>query len=91
MPFVNLSNIAITKGKFRYSISEVVDDFLKKKLDKEVREYAKNELGIDHIYKSYDFSKIDFDKGNFVESDVSLNDMYYQTAKKSLRGRKPGV
>jgi len=89
MPSVNLSNIAITKAKFRYSMSEIVDDFLKKKLDREVREYAKNELGIDHIYKSYDFSKIDFDKGNFVESDVSLNDMYYQTAKKSLRGVKP--
>ena len=89
MQSVNLSNIAFTKAKFRYSISEIVDDFLKKKLDKEVREYAKNELGIDHIYKSYDFSKIDFDKGNFVESDVSLNEMYYKTAKKSLRGTNP--
>ncbi len=86
MPSVYLSNIAFTKGKYRYSMSEMVDDFLKKKLDKEVREYAKNELGIDHIYKSYDFSKIDFEKGDFVESDVSINDMYYQTAKKSLRG-----
>ncbi len=81
MSSVNLSNIIFTKAKFRYSMSELVDDFLKKKLDREVREYAKNELGIDHIYKSYDFSKIDFDKGNFVESDVSLNDMYFQTAK----------
>ena len=50
MTFVNLSNIAITKAKFRYSMSELVDDFLRKKLSKEVREYAKNELGIDHIY-----------------------------------------
>jgi len=89
MPSVYLSNIAFTKGKYRYSMSEMVDDFLKKKLDKEVREYAKNELGIDHIYKSYDFSKIDFEKGDFVESDVSINDMYYQTAKKSLRGVNP--
>ena len=89
MQSVNLSNIAFTKAKFRYSMSELVDDFLKKKLDKEVREYAKNELGIDHIYKSYDFSKIDFDKANFVESDVSLNEMYYKTAKKSLRGTNP--
>jgi len=89
MPSVYLSNIAFTKGKYRYSMSEMVDDFLKKKLDKEVREYAKNELGIDHIYKSYDFSKIDFEKGNFVESDVSINDMFYQTAKKSLRGVNP--
>ena len=86
MTSVNLSNIAITKAKFRYSMSELVDDFLKKKLDKDVREYAKNELGIDHVYKSYDFSKIDFDKDDFVESDVNLSDMYYHTAKKSLRG-----
>ena len=49
MTSVNLSNIAITKAKFRYSMSELVDDFLKKKLSKEVREYAKNELGIDHM------------------------------------------
>ncbi len=89
MPSVNLSNIAFTKAKFRYSVSEIVDGFLRKKLDREVREYAKNELGIDHVYKSYDFSKIDFDKGNFVEPDVSLNDMYHQTAKKSLRGVNP--
>ncbi len=41
MPSVNLSNLVFTKAKFRYSISEIVDDFLKKKLDKEVREYAK--------------------------------------------------
>ena len=89
MPSVNLSNIALTKAKFRYSISEIVDDFLRKKLDKDVKEYAKNELGIEYIYKSYDFSKIDFDKGDFVESDVSINDMYYKTAKKSLRGVNP--
>ncbi len=59
MTSVNLSNIAITKAKFRYSMSELVDDFLKKKLGEDVREYAKNELGIDYVYKSYDFSKID--------------------------------
>ncbi len=41
MTSVNLSNISITKAKFRYSMSELVDDFLRKKLSKEVREYAK--------------------------------------------------
>ena len=66
MTSVNLSNISITKAKFRYSMSELVDDFLRKKLSKEVREYAKNELGIDHIYKSYDFSKIDFEKSGEI-------------------------
>ena len=89
MPSAYLSNIVFTKSKFRYSISEIVDDFLKKKIDKDVREYVKNELGIEHVYKSYDFSKIDFEKGDFVESDVSLNEMYYKNAKKSLRGVNP--
>jgi 3-oxoacyl-[acyl-carrier-protein] synthase III len=89
MTQINLSNTVFTKAKFRYSISEIVDDFLKKKLDKDVREHVKNNLGIDYIYKSYDFSKIDFDKGDFIESDVSLNEMYYKTAKKSLRGVDP--
>jgi len=31
MSVVNLSNIVFTKAKFRYSISELVDDFLKGK------------------------------------------------------------
>ena len=74
MASVNLSNIVVTKAKFRYSISEIVDDFLKKKLDKDVREYAKNELGIDYVYKSYDFSKIDFDKGNFESVLVAFQE-----------------
>ena len=69
MTQINLSNTVFTKAKFRYSISEIVDDFLKKKLEKDVRQYVKNNLGIDYIYKSYDFSKIDFDKGDFIESD----------------------
>ena len=69
MPSVNLSNIAFTKAKFRYSISEIVDDFLKKKLDKEVREYAKNELGIDYIYKSLIFQKL------ILTREILLNQM----------------
>ncbi len=81
---LNLSGISITKPKFRYSIKELVDDFLKEKLDNEVRDYAKNELGIDYVYKSYDFSKVDFQKDNFLEPNIGLNDLYFQAAKKSL-------
>ncbi len=84
MASVYLSGISVTKPKFRYSIKELVDDFLKEKLDKDVRDYAKNELGIDYVYKSYDFSKVDFNKGDFVEPDIGLNDLYFQAAKKSL-------
>jgi len=84
MVLLNLSGISITKPKFRYSITELVDDFLRQNLDKEVRDYAKNELGIDYVYKSYDLSRVDFSKDDFVEPDVGLNDLYFQTAKKSL-------
>jgi 3-oxoacyl-[acyl-carrier-protein] synthase III len=84
MATVNLSGFSVTKPKFRYSIKELVDDFLKGKLDKEVQDYAKNELGIDYVYKSYDFSKVDFNKGDFLEPDIGLNDLYFQAAKKSL-------
>jgi len=41
MATLNLSGISITKPKFRYSIKELVNDFLKEKLDNEVRDYAK--------------------------------------------------
>jgi len=44
MPSVNLSNIVFTKAKFRYSISEIVDDFLKKKLDKRFENMQKMSL-----------------------------------------------
>jgi 3-oxoacyl-[acyl-carrier-protein] synthase III len=84
MASLNLSGISVTKPKFRYSITELVDDFLKKKLDKEVRDYAKNELGIDYVYKSYDLSRVDFSKDDFLEPDIPLNDLYFQAAKKSL-------
>jgi len=84
MALLNLSGISVTKPKFRYSITELVDDFLRQKLDKEVRDYAKNELGIDYVYKSYDLSRVDFSKDDFVEPDIGLNDLYFQAAKKSM-------
>jgi len=89
MTSVNLSNITISKAKYRYSISELVDDFLRKKLDKEVRDFAKNDLGIDYVFKSFDFSKVDFSKGNFEEPHISLNDMYFRAAKKTLSNSDP--
>jgi len=42
------------------------------------------DLGI-LLHNNFDV-KIDFEKGDFVEPDVSLGDMYYRTLKKSLRG-----
>lgn len=85
---VNFKKIEILKAKYRYSVREIVDDFLRKKLDKEVRDFAKNELGIETVFKSFDFSKIDFFKNNFEEPRISLNDLYYSVSKKILSGSK---
>jgi len=86
---VNVKKIEILKARYRYSIREIVDDFLRKKLDKEVRDFAKNELGIETVFKSFDFSKIDFFKNNFEEPQVGLNDLYYRVSRKVLSGTKP--
>ena len=86
---VNFKKIEILKAKYRYSVREIVDDFLRKKLDKEVRDFAKNELGIETVFKSFDLSKIDFFKNNFEEPQISLNDLYYRVSKKILSGSKP--
>lgn len=85
---VNFKKIEILKAKYRYSVREIVDDFLRKKLDKEVRDFAKNELGIETVFKSFDLSKIDFFKNNFEEPQISLNDLYYRVSKKILSGSK---
>jgi len=88
---VNFKKIEILKAKYRYSIREIVDDFLKKKLDKQVRDFAKNELGIETVYKSFDFSKVDFFKNNFEEPQIGLNDLYFRVSKKVLSGLKPNT
>ena len=69
---VNFKKIEILKAKYRYSVREIVDDFLRKKLDKEVRDFAKNELGIETVFKSFDLSKIDFFKDVSPFDIVSL-------------------
>ncbi len=86
---VNFKKIEVLKAKYRYSIREIVDDFLNKKLDKEVRDFAKNELGIETVFKSFDLSKVDFFKNNFEEPQVGLNDLYRRVAKKTLSCTKP--
>lgn len=85
---ITISNIDIEFAPFSYTIDELVDDIFVNKLDKEVRDFAKNELGISRIYKAYDLKKIDFDNTDFVLPDVSLNDMYVKIAGKVCASSK---
>ncbi|MXY61821.1 MAG: hypothetical protein F4Y82_06905 [Cenarchaeum sp. SB0665_bin_23] len=79
-----LSGISVVKAPFRYSISEIVDDVLRDKMDREVREYAKSQLGIEYVYKSYDLSKVDFGSEQYVEPHITMDDMYRQAAGVSM-------
>lgn len=81
-----LSGISVLKAPFRYSVSEIVDDMLRDKMDRNTREYAKNRLGIEYVYKSYDLSKVDFESDRYVEPHIMMDELYRQTADISLRG-----
>lgn len=88
MVFVNLLQTSIAFPKYSYSVKEIVDDFLREKLDRQVREYVKDKIGIERVFKTYNFDKIDFAKGNYLEPDVSKNQLFLKTAKKVLQGAK---
>lgn len=81
-----LSGISVVRAPFRYSISEIVDDMLRDKMDREAREYAKSRLGIEYVYKSYDLSRIDFGSDRYVEPHVAMDRLYRQAAGASLGG-----
>lgn len=76
MAQVNISNIDINFPRYSYTIEEIVDDFLGKKLDAEVKNFCKQELGIERIYKAYDLSKISNNDTDYVEPNIQLNEMY---------------
>ena len=76
MTQVNISNININFPRYSYTIEEIVDDFLGKKLDAEVKNFCKQELGIERIYKAYDLSKISSNDTSYVEPNIQLNEMY---------------
>ena len=81
-----LSGISVVRAPFRYSISEIVDDMLRDKMDRETREYAKSRLGIEYVYKSYDLSRVDFGSDRYVEPHVAMDGLYRQAAGASLGG-----
>jgi 3-oxoacyl-[acyl-carrier-protein] synthase III len=81
-----LSDISVVRAPFRYSISEIVDDMLRDKMDREAREYAKNRLGIEYVYKSYDLSRVDFWSDQYVKPHIAMDRLYRQAAGASLDG-----
>jgi len=81
---ITISDIEVEFSPYSYSIEELVDDIFVNKLDKEVRDFAKNELGISRVYKAYDLKKVDFDSTDYVLPQIKLNDMYINVAKKIL-------
>ncbi len=84
MPAINISDIDIGFARYSYTIKEIVDDLLKDKLDEEVKEFCKKELGISQVYKSYDLSRVKFDGTDYLPPEIRLNDMYVTSAKKIL-------
>ena len=89
MPIINISNISFSFAKYSYTIDEIVDDILREKLDPDVREFCKEKLGINRIYKSYDLSNVEFNDSKYLAPDIKLNDLYAECAKKVLKSRQP--
>lgn len=91
MPIIDISHIDFSFPRYSYSIEEIVDDFFSTKLDKDVKKFCKNKLGIERVYKSYDLSKIKIEDSSYVLPDIELNEMYVKNAKKVLNvsKRKP--
>ena len=91
MVFLNIAYLDVNFPKYSYSISEIVDEIFKQKLDDDVRNFAKNNMGIDRVYKSYDLSKIAINGTEYLRPEIRLNDMYVKIAENALRvsNRKP--
>lgn len=88
MTTVNVSNLSINLATYSYSIEKLVDDIFRDKLDEDVRNFSKNELGIDRVYKAYDLESTDLENSQFSIPDIPLNDMYVDVAERALRSSK---
>ena len=88
MSKVNISALDLNLSSYSYSVKEIVDDIFRNKLDEEVRNFSKNELGIDRVYKAFDLENIDLENSQFQNPDVRLNDMYVAVAEKALHASK---
>jgi len=85
MALLNISPIEIKFADYSYSIKEIVDEILKDKLDEHVKEFSKNSLGIERVFKTYDLYKMDLGNTNYSPPDILINDMFVQVADNLLR------
>ena len=73
------------------AFKEIVDEIFKEKLSDDVQNFAKSDIGIDRVYKSYYLRKIDVNGTDYIRPEIRLNDMWVQIAEKALQAsnRKP--
>lgn len=91
MTTVNISTIDINLARYSYSVNEIIDEIFNGRLDTELQNFVKKELGIEKVYKAFDLKKIDFEDSKFLLPDILLNDMYVHVAQNALdlSRRKP--
>jgi len=88
MVTINISHLDVNFPKYRYTTKEIVDEIFSEKLSDDGRNYVKNRIGIDRVYKSYDLRKINIFDSDYLSPDVLLNDMFVKIAKKALKTSK---
>jgi len=88
---VSIEYLDLKFPEYSYTIDEIVDDIFGEKLDDEIKNFAKNKIGIDKVYKSYDLRKIDVNGTDYIKPDVKLHDMFESVAKNALEsaGKNP--
>ena len=82
---VSIEYLDLKFPEYSYTIDEIVDDIFGEKLDDEIKNFAKNKIGIDKVYKSFDLRKIDVNGTDYIKPDVKLHDMFESVAKKCSR------
>lgn len=85
---IDILHIDINFPPYSYTIEELVDDLFKNKLDEDVKNFCKQELGIKKVYKAYDLFEIKIEDPRYVVPDIRLSDMYVETAERTLHSSK---
>jgi len=91
MVVINIDYLNVKFPDYTFTIKEIVDEIFKEKLDDDVRSFAKSDIGIDRVYKSYDLRKMDVTGTDYIRPDIKLNDMWVKIAEKAIKDsdRKP--
>ena len=80
---INIDYLDVKFPDYSFTINEIVDEIFKEKLDDDVRNFAKSDIGIDTVYKSYDLRKIDLNGTDYLRPEIRLNDLYVKIADKT--------